>query len=664
MFSIDGIVSGLDTTSIIEGMLSIQQRQVDQLSARKARVVQEQTAFKSIESKLVALRSTLSQLARSQNNVFGDRSAAVSQENLLAAAAGNGAAEGVYYLRVNSLARAHQIASQGYASADSGITQGSLTLQQGDADAVTVTIGPTNNTLQGLADAINAATDDVTATIVNDGSGATPYRLLLTGSQTGQANAITVTNNLAGSSGDLVRPDFSGAAVQDAADASVTLGTGAGAMTVTHATNEIEDLISGVTLKLLGADAGQEITLTVSRDTESATTAVTDFVDAFNDLMDSIDNQVRYDAESGQAAVLLGNRSAVSLQDKIRSAVTGVVQNVDAQMNRLSALGITVSDTGRLVVDSAKLDDALAGRLEGVSETDLKRLFALDGESSHAGVRFILGSTRTQASQTPYQVDITQAAERASMLASQSLVENTTLDASNNTFTLTVDGVTSGTLTLTSGTYTRSALAAHVQEVIDADSELKDLSVTVTLDGNSLRITSGTYGSESEVAIGTGTALDELGFTGTETDRGQDVAGKFIVNGVDELATGSGRLLIGDADNAHTGDVQLRVTLGSGDVQAGAEANLTVTRGLASRLDQILGEMLDPIDGELQTVDDGYVRRLEDLDEGIARFNDLMESRRESLVEQFAALEAAIAQLQSTSSFLSAQLTSLTSQRR
>jgi flagellar hook-associated protein 2 len=203
-----------------------------------------------------------------------------------------------------------------------------------------------------------------------------------------------------------------------------------------------------------------------------------------------------------------------------------------------------------------------------------------------------------------------------------------------------------------------------VQEVIDADSELKDLSVTVTLDGNSLRITSGTYGSESEVAIGTGTALDELGFTGTETDRGQDVAGKFIVNGVDELATGSGRLLIGDADNAHTGDVQLRVTLGSGDVQAGAEANLTVTRGLASRLDQILGEMLDPIDGELQTVDDGYVRRLEDLDEGIARFNDLMESRRESLVEQFAALEAAIAQLQSTSSFLSAQLTSLTSQRR
>ena len=70
----------------------------------------------------------------------------------------------------------------------------------------------------------------------------------------------------------------------------------------TDSANEIDDLIDGVTLKLVGADPGQEITVDVSRDAEVTKTAVTDFVAAYNGLMQSIDDQVRFDAETGQAA--------------------------------------------------------------------------------------------------------------------------------------------------------------------------------------------------------------------------------------------------------------------------------------------------------------------------------------------------------------------------
>src|SRR5439155_17816627 len=103
------------------------------------------------------------------NGVLAIRSVASSDQSLVTAAAGNGATPGVYNVRVNSLARAHQIASQGFDSADSTITQGTLQLKVGSG-ATTITIDSTNNTLQGLANAINGSGVGVAAAIINDGS--------------------------------------------------------------------------------------------------------------------------------------------------------------------------------------------------------------------------------------------------------------------------------------------------------------------------------------------------------------------------------------------------------------------------------------------------------------------------------------------------------------
>ena len=85
-----------------------------------------------------------------------------------------------------------------------------------------------------------------------------PHGKSETGAETGTDHVITITNDLAASHQDLIRPDFSGTAIQSAADASLTLGSGPGAMTITRSTNEIDDLIDGVTLKLVGADPSQD----------------------------------------------------------------------------------------------------------------------------------------------------------------------------------------------------------------------------------------------------------------------------------------------------------------------------------------------------------------------------------------------------------------------
>jgi flagellar hook-associated protein 2 len=140
---------------------------------------------------------------------------------------------------------------------------------------------------------------------------------------------------------------------------------------------------------------------------------------------------------------------------------------------------------------------------------------------------------------------------------------------------------------------------------------------------------------------------------------GRDVAGSFIVDGVIETATGTGRVLVGDSENANTADLQLRVTLTSGQVSTGVEANVNIARGISSSLDKYFGELLASDVGTLKTVDDNFELRIESLDASIARVNAISESKTEDLIAQFTTLERVLSDLQSTSSFLTSQLASL-----
>lgn len=756
--TVGGLVSGLDTDKIITGLLAIEQAKVTRLTARATQIQTTQAAFQQIEARLLTLQGDVTQLGRSVNGVFDARKATSSDESLVTAAATASAVPGTYALKVNTLAQAQMIAAQGFDDPGSAITQGTLQLRIGSGAATTITIDGSNNTLQGLAQTINAAGAGVTAAIVNDGSGSQPYRLLLTATKTGSAGAVTITNNLADSAGGAIKPMFdqsylgpvalgagysgtsvptvnagAGAftgttnstysftvvtsgtvgtdsglqvaytdasgqhtgtltinaadvdqeltvaegvkvkfaagtlvagqtfsvkgyvpSVQNAADASVTLGSGAGALTLTSSTNTLDGLIPGVTLTLKGSDPSQTVSVTVASDVDGAHQTVKDFVTAYNDLMGKVDDLTRYDSQSGQAGPLLGNRSATQIQDSIRAAVSSVVAGLAPQANRLSVLGIATDDNGRLILDDAKLTDVLAGNKPGVTLADVRRLFALSGSSTNQGVQFITGSTKTKASAAPYTVQITQAAEQAKATATSALAASTTIDATNNALSLTIDGVAVN-VTLASGSYTAAALSQAVQGAINASPDLTGRRVAVGLDAGRLTITSASYGSTSQIAIGTGSANAALGLSGSETGQGKDVAGSFLVGGVTETAKGIGQLLIGDTGNANSADVQLRVTLTPAQVGAGTTADLTITRGIASKVDIALNSLLDPVSGRMKALDDDFKSQLDDLDAQTKRQNDFIAARRQNLLQQFATMESTLAKLQSAGSFLTSQ---------
>jgi flagellar capping protein FliD len=757
--TIDGLVTGLDTTKIIEGLTAVFQKRIDLLKSRKDHVIEQQTAFKSIQARLLALQSAVNRLGRSQNSVFDTKSVKSSNEDLAVAAASSSAAPGVHSFRINSLATSHQIASQGFDGPNSVITQGNLQIRVGSGATAVITIDSTNNTLQGLADAINNASTDVVATVIDDGSnGLADHRLLLTAKKTGAANTINVVNNLAADNGGAVRvsinestvgpatlgPGWSGtspvssggsyngsdddtytftvatggtvgvdtlqlnysdgsgtntgqitinpadldafltvaeglqlkfgsgslvagetftvdvsqtpAPVQAAANSSIILGSGSGAITIQNETNKIDNLIKGATINLLAADPTKTVQLTVEADTEEAKKAVLEFVDASNDLMEFIDNQVHFDSETKSSGVLLGNRSATVIQDEVRLSASGAIAGVNTLMNRLGALGITINNDGRFEVNQSKLDDALAGNISGVTLEDVRRLFALSGLSTHGSIQFVTGSVRTKDSTTPYQVDISQAAERASITATTALNASTVIDGTNNTISLVIDGRSSGTLTLPDGTYTQAAIAQELQAQINNKNGLSGHHVAISVDGGKLVVASESYGQASQVTIENGSALAALGFAGSESDRGQDVVGKFIFNGVDEPAVGAGQFLMGSATNPNTADLQVRVTFTASQIIDGPEASLTVTRGVASRLDSVLTRLLDPVNGRTKTINDGFQDQVDDINESITRQNELLKSKQQSLLRQFVAMETLVSQLKTTGDYLSAHL--------
>jgi flagellar hook-associated protein 2 len=217
-----------------------------------------------------------------------------------------------------------------------------------------------------------------------------------------------------------------------------------------------------------------------------------------------------------------------------------------------------------------------------------------------------------------------------------------------------VDGIQSGSLTLSAGTYSGADLARELQSRINGDQALldNDVRVSVAFDAatNKLAITSNRYGSASKVESITGTSAATLGLDTSDvaiSGDGVDVAG--TIGGL--IATGAGRFLtaIGDASG-----LKIEVTGGS----TGARGDLVFSRGYADQLDSLLTSFLQTND-LIKSRTDGLDTRIEDINDQREALERRLFSQEQRLRSQFAALDTLIGQLNSTSSFLTQQLSSL-----
>lgn len=198
--SIQGLISNLDTDSIISAIITSERKPAALMEAEETTKTNEITTFKALSAKLLAVKTSLASL--SSESALSQSAISVSNEDILTATADKALGTGTYTVNVLSLAKNNQLASQGISDANTtAIGTGTITLALGSGSPTTLTIDSSDDSLTGIAQAINDANIGITASIVNDGSTSRPYRLVLTGDSTGQKNQISFSSSLTGGVG-------------------------------------------------------------------------------------------------------------------------------------------------------------------------------------------------------------------------------------------------------------------------------------------------------------------------------------------------------------------------------------------------------------------------------------------------------------------------------
>lgn len=371
-----GVGSGLDIQGLVSQLVEAETTPtLERLQSRETESVARISAFGLLRSVLDGLRGAASALGDDAS--ASSRRVTSGDEEVFTAEADADTAPGRFDVEVQRLASAHKLATTGFADADASVGTGRLDIQVGDSQ-FSVEIGTEAQSLRGIRDAINAAADNtgVSATIVNvdDGSGGTVSRLLLTADETGEASRITVTVD----DSDLGDADASGlsrlasAQLEDIGAAELDALVRIDGLAVTRGNNTIDDAVEGVTLRLQRADPDNPHALEVSDDTSGLRDRIENFVGAFNSVTETLREMTRFDPTTEEAGVLLGDTSMRGLDFQLRAMAGGAVPG-SATFGSLAAIGIRTGDSGSLEIDGARLDAALRDDPQAVM-----RLFSSD----------------------------------------------------------------------------------------------------------------------------------------------------------------------------------------------------------------------------------------------------------------------------------------------
>jgi len=217
-----------------------------------------------------------------------------------------------------------------------------------------------DDTLNNVASKINAAKADVSAAVINDGTGIAPYRLTLHSQVSGTHGRIVFDGGDTGL--DLNT-------LVEARDAVVFLG-GADAenpILLRSNSNTLTGAIPGVTLNLLGT-SDQPVDLSVTQDVDRMVEDLRGFVDAYNDVVSRIDQQTSFDAETLKRGVLFGDATVNVVETRLFRAVTQSYGEGSQALLRLSSVGLTLGEGGRLSLNEEKFREAYAKDPESVEQ--------------------------------------------------------------------------------------------------------------------------------------------------------------------------------------------------------------------------------------------------------------------------------------------------------
>ncbi len=662
-----GIGSGLNVNGIVSSLMAVESQPLTLLQNQEKSYQTKLSAYGQLTSGLSAFQASVASLT--SQSTFQSLTATPSDSTVLTASAATNASTGNYSVNVTALAQSQSLVATGQATTTAAIGSGTSTTltfsfgtisgtttngvygsgttftQDPTQGTKTVTIDSSNNSLQGIMDAINAANIGVTASIVNDGS-STPYRLELTSSSGAQHSMeIAVSGdstlqsllgyNPTSTSGQNMTQTVAGQ------DAAFTVN----GLSVTSQSNTDSSAIPGVTLNLIKTGSSN---LSITNNAASVQSSVQSFVSAYNTLHGVTNSLTAYDSTTQTGGPLVGDYTAMSVETKLSGILVSAVPGLSsgAAITTLGQLGISLNKDGTLSLDNTKLQSAISSNLSAVGA-----MFASVGKATDSLVNYVSSTSKTQPGS--YSVDVSQLATQGSVTGSVNLTTGSTTitTGSNDTLNITLDGTTS-VVTIPQGTYTSSQLATVVQSAINGNSTFSSAGLSATVGINAsgyMTINSNQYGSASTVALSASPASTTLFGSSITTVAGVDAAG--TIDGYQ--ASGSGQNLTG-ASGSPVDGLTLQVLGGS----LGARGTINYSQGYATGLSNAVNEILSN-SGQIASVTNGINASITQINSEITAMQAHLAQVQKNYLSQFTSLDVLMGTMQSTSSYLTQQLANL-----
>jgi len=438
--SISGLIAGFDTKGAVKELVGVEQYQIDKLKGKQEDETAKQNEFATLSNMLLNFRNTAAAMAE-QGSFFSytaDLSSSnpiVSPASVLDVSGGSSVNAGSHTVVVQQLAQAQRDASASAvldftgnpAASDQsalGIT-GSFTIE-----GINVSVTAADS-IQDIASAINqqntgASATGVTASVMKVSD--SDYRLILQADTTGATGFTLAGADLTGSLSDL---GFAGGgqSLQTAQDAIVDVD----GLAITRTSNNIDDVLTGITLTLKQADPTTTITLGVDVDTVALQNSVQTFVDSYNEIKDFINEQYKFNEDTGDRGLLASEALLGSIQSSMANSLLASVPNLASDRNSLVMIGVEPDIEGRLLIN----EDRFLTYLNS-DPSAIRDVFVAAGSSNNQQLDFLVHGQNTPSG--VYAVNVTQEATRAQIAGSIDLNANPLAANQSLTLTQTSDG--------------------------------------------------------------------------------------------------------------------------------------------------------------------------------------------------------------------------------
>jgi flagellar hook-associated protein 2 len=355
--TISGLGSGLPP-NIVDQLMEVEKMPVKQLEKNKGKQENRLKLVTELETKLNAITGSIGQLASSKG--FTDMKLNSGDTNVVQGAVDPASAiNGNWNIEVEELAQKAAAITNGFPDKDKtqvGVGYFRFDTPDGSKE---VYINGSNNTLEGVANAISHSGLGVKASVLNDRANPdAPYKLMVTGDDVGGDHQISYPT-LYFLDGD---QDLYFDEQREAKNGKVKVD----GFAFEVGDNQVKDVIPGVTLDLKQATPGRTVNVSVKEDKEVVTGKVKTFVDAVNGVFSFVQQQNALSKDTDTSQTLGGDSLLRSVENRLRALVQNPQMGVQSDVTRLNQIGIVFNRSGVLEYDEKKFNAALATNPGGV----------------------------------------------------------------------------------------------------------------------------------------------------------------------------------------------------------------------------------------------------------------------------------------------------------